>query len=64
MITKDIDSQVLLLNDIVLKIFRNFVPNKYVTWDDEILGGWMNENIKSKVKPKNKLYQIYVKKGK
>ena len=59
---KNVDSQVLILNDIILNIFRNFVPNKYVTFDgkDPV---WMNENIKSKIKAKNKLYQEYVKKG-
>ena len=59
---KNVDSQVLILNDIILNIFRNFVPKKYVTFDgkDPV---WMNENIKSKIKTKNKLYQEYVKKG-
>ena len=59
---KNVDSQVLILNDIILNIFRNFVPNKYVTFDDKD-PVWMNENIKSKIKAKNKLYQEYVKKG-
>ena len=59
---KNVDSQVLLLNDIISNIFRNFLPNRYVTCDgkDPV---WMNENIKSKIKEKNKLYQVYVKKG-
>ena len=59
---KNVDSQVLILNDIILNIFRNLVPNKYVTFDDKD-PVWMNENIKSKIKAKNKLYQEYVKKG-
>ena len=59
---KNVDSQVLILNDIILNIFRNFVPNKYVTFDDKD-PVWMNENIKLKIKAKNKLYQEYVKKG-
>ena len=59
---KNVDSQVLTLNDIILNIFRNFVPNKYVTFDDKD-PVWMNENIKSKIEAKNKLYQEYVKKG-
>ena len=42
---KNVDSQVLILNDIILNIFRNFVPNKYVTFDDKY-PVWMNENIK------------------
>ena len=59
---KNVDSQVLILNDIILNIFRNLVPNKYVTFDDKD-PVWMTENIKSKVKAKNKLYQECVKKG-
>ena len=50
------------LNDIIVNVFRNFVPNKYITCDDKD-PVWMNENIKSKIKTKNKLYQVYVKKG-
>ena len=50
-----------LLN-IKLNIYRNFVLNKLVTFDDKD-PVWMNENIKSKIEAKNKLYQEYVKKG-
>ena len=32
---KNVDSQVLILIDIIVNIFRNFVPNKYVTFDDK-----------------------------
>ena len=42
---KNVDSQVLILNDIILNIFRNFVPNKYVAFDGKY-PVWMNENIK------------------
>ena len=59
---KNVDSQVLILNGIILNIFRNLVPNKYVTFDDKD-SAWMNENIKSKIKAKNKLCQEHVKKG-
>ena len=52
---KNVDSQVLILNDIILNIFRNFVPNKCVTFGDKD-PVWMNENIKSKIKAKYKLY--------
>ena len=53
---KNVDSQVLILNDIILNIFRNLVPNKYVTSDNKD-PMWMNEDIKSKIKPKSKFYQ-------
>ena len=59
---KNIDSQNLILNDIILNVFRNFVPNKYVTCDDKD-SVWMNKNIKSKIKTKNRLYQVYFKKS-
>ena len=59
---KNVDSQVLILNNIILNVFRNFVPNKYVTCDDKD-PVWIKEDIKSKIKAKNKLYQVHVKKG-
>ena len=59
---KNVDSQVLILNDINLNIFRNLVPNKYVT-SDEKDPMWINEKIKSKIKAKHKLYQEHVQKG-
>ena len=60
---KNVDSQGLLLNDIILDIFRNYIPNRYVTCDGKS-PVWMNEKIKSKIKAKNKLYKVYVKKSK
>ena len=59
---KNVDSQVLILNGIISNIFKNLVPNKYVIFDDKD-PVWMNENIKSKIKAKDKIYQEYVKKG-
>ena len=60
---KNVDSQVLVLNNIILNIFRNLEPNKYITFDDKD-PVWMNENIRSKIKAQNKFYQEYVDKGK
>ena len=34
--------QVVALNKIILNIFRNYVPNKYITIDDKV-PVWMNE---------------------
>ena len=59
---ENVDSQVPILNEIILNIFRHFVPNKYVFFDDKD-PVWLNENIKSKIEAKNKLYREYVKKG-
>ena len=46
----------------ILNVFRNYVPNKYITADDKD-PVWMNEIIKSKMKAKNKLYKQYIKNG-
>ena len=59
---KNLESQVLVLNNIILIYFGNFAANKYVTFDDKD-PVWMNENIKSKINAKNQLYQEYVTKG-
>ena len=32
---KDLDSQVVTLNETILNVFRNYVPNKYITIDDK-----------------------------
>ena len=53
---KNIDSQVMTLNETILNVFRNYVPNKYITIDDKD-PVWMNETIKSKIKTRNKLYK-------
>ena len=45
------------------EVILNIVPNKHITWDEED-PVWMNDTIESKIKAKNRLYQVYVKKGK
>ena len=47
------------LNETILNVFRNYVPNKYITIDDKD-PVWMNETIKSKIKTRNKLYKQYI----
>ena len=59
---KDLNSQVVTLNETILNVFRNYVPNKYITIDDKD-PVWMNEIIKSKMETKNKLYQQYIQNG-
>ena len=51
-------AQVKALNVTLLNVFRNYVPNKYITVDDKDLVQ-MNEIIKSKMKTKNKLFKQY-----
>ena len=54
--------QVVALNKIILNIFRNYVPNKYITIDDKV-PVWMNEAKDQKIKAKNALYKKYVQNG-
>ena len=51
--------QVVALNKIILNIFRNYVPNKYITIDDKV-PVW---KLKQKIKAKNALYKKYVQNG-
>ena len=59
---KDLNSQVVTLNETILNVFRNYVPNKYIIIDDKD-PVWMKEIIKSKMETKNKLYQQYIQNG-
>ena len=57
---KDLNSQVVTLNETILNVFRNYVPNKYIDDKDPV---WMSEIIKSKMETKNRLYQQYIQNG-
>ena len=59
---KDLNSQVVKLNETILNIFRNYLPSKYITLDDKD-PVWMKEIIKSKMETKNKLHQQYTQNG-
>ena len=59
---KDLNTQVITLNETILNVVRNYVPNKYITIDDKD-PVWMNETIQSKIKTKNKLYKQYIDNG-
>ena len=58
---KNINAQVIALNETILNIFRNYVPNRYITIDDKD-PVWMNEIIKSKIKTKL-LFKQYIQYG-
>ena len=60
--SKDINLQVAALNETILNVFRNYVPNRYTTIDDKD-PAWMNEIIKSKIKTKNPLFKQYIQNG-
>ena len=51
---KDIDTQVAVFDETILNVFRNYVPNMYITIDDKD-PVWMNETIKLKIKAKNNM---------
>ena len=53
---KDINAQVAAFNETILIAFRNYVPNKCITVNDEDPIR-MNETIKSKIQAKNELYK-------
>ena len=55
---KTAHQQVNLLNDIILNVFTNFVPNKVITCDDRD-PPWINDNIKNKIRWKNSMYKNY-----
>ena len=59
---KDINLQVTVLNKTILNVFRNYVPNKYITIDDKD-PVWMNDIIKSKIKTKNLFFTQYIQNG-
>ena len=49
-------------NETLLSVFRNYVPNKYITVDNKD-PVWMNETIKTKIKAKNVFYKKYIENG-
>ena len=52
-------SQVELFNETLMNIFNNFIPNKIKNFSDSD-PSWMNDDIKSKIKLKHKLYHHYL----
>ena len=56
---KDLNSQVVTLNETIWNVFRNYVLNKYISINDKD-SVWMNEIIKPKMETKNKKHQQYI----
>ena len=56
----NIEKQVNILNDTLFNIFSNFVRSKVITINDRD-PPWINEEIKCKIKSKNKTFQQYLK---
>ena len=57
---KNINAQVLALNETILNVFQNYVANKYITIDNKD-PVWMNEIIK--IKTKNLYFKQYIQNG-
>ena len=53
------NEQVATFNEVLLNIFRNYVPNKYITIDDKD-PVWINDFVKSKIKANNLLFKQYI----
>ena len=55
-----VNKKVLLFNETVLNIMRNFIPHELITCDDRD-SLWMTRLIKKTIKDKNLFYQHFVK---
>ena len=55
-----VDGKVKHLNETLLNIFRNYIPNKKIKCDYR-QPPWINDNIKSSLKQRSKLTKIYYK---
>ena len=59
---KSVNQKVIIFNRSVMNVFSNFVPNKFVTFNDRHTP-WMRSNIKDKINYRNNIYREYIKKG-
>ena len=62
LLIRTVHQQVNLLNDIILNVFKNIVPNKVITFDDRD-PTWINDNIENKIRWKNSMYKNYKRNG-
>ena len=53
---KNFDQQVQYLNEILMNVFYNCIPNKWITIDDKD-PPWMNDEIKSNINYRNTFHQ-------
>ena len=59
---KNVHQQVINFKKILLTYFQNFMPNRFVAFDDKY-PPWMTEKLKLKIKGKH-IYRDYLKNGK
>ena len=57
-----IDVQVSIFEECALNVFKNFVPNKYVVFDDKE-PVWMDQSIKQLIKERDSCYSKYQSQG-
>ena len=57
-----VDEKVELLNETLLNVFRNYIPNKKIKCDYR-QPPWMTDNIKKSLKQRSKLTKIFYKNG-
>ena len=56
---RSVHQQVDILNNTLMNVFSNFIPNKLVTFNDKD-PPWMTEYLKKKIKWHNKIYAEYL----
>ena len=56
------DKKIKLLNETLLNIFRNYIPNKKIRSDNR-QPPWMTDNIKNSLKESSNLTKIFYKNG-
>ena len=59
---KAVESQVSELNDLLLNIYSNYIPNKTVLCDDKD-PPWMTNGIRTAIEMKNNAYKEYIRSG-
>ena len=60
---KNINEQLHSFNKTILNIFKNFIPNKVVTFDDGD-PPWIKSQIKRLTNLKNEMFKLYLQNGK
>ena len=58
----DVDDMMQLLTSKCINILLQYIPNKIITCDDRD-PPWMTATLKSAIKPKRRVYNKYVKRG-
>ena len=58
-LSSNVKEQINILNDTLFNIFINFVRSKVITVDEKV-PPWINEEIKCKIKSKNKTLKQYL----